>query len=116
MRSPLLRSRLADPACSATNLPLLPHHLQSPVALKVDLLLKPREHVLRRDVACGAVQSDIVVMVHVIMHRTSRVIERQRRSWPDVLPLEGFVPALDLWLQMLDFFSAEWVAKVGLKY
>jgi hypothetical protein len=35
----------------ATNLPLLPHRLQLPVALRVDLLLPPRQHVLRRDVA-----------------------------------------------------------------
>jgi hypothetical protein len=34
----------------ATNLPLFPGRLQLPVALCVDLLLPPGEHVLRRDV------------------------------------------------------------------
>ena len=42
----------------ATNLPLLPRLLQLPVALRVDLLLPPRQRVLRRDVARGAVQAD----------------------------------------------------------
>src|SRR5258708_3449786 len=69
--------------------------LQLPVPFHVDLLLPPRQHVLRRDVARGAVQSDVVVAVHVNLHKTPRVIERQRRSWSDALPFERFVPALD---------------------
>ena len=35
----------------ATNLPLPPRRLQLPVALRVDLLLPPSQHVLRCDVA-----------------------------------------------------------------
>jgi hypothetical protein len=54
----------------ATNLPLLPRRLQLPVALRVDLLLPPRQHVLRRDVARGAVQPEVVVVVHVSAHQT----------------------------------------------
>jgi hypothetical protein len=46
----------------ATNLPLLPRRLQLPVVLRVDLLLPPCQHVLRRDVACGAVQADVIVV------------------------------------------------------
>ncbi len=79
----------------ATNLPLLPPRLQLPVALCVDLLLPPSQHVLRLDVARGTVQSDVVVVVDVTLHQTSRVIERQRRSRPDAFPFERFVPALD---------------------
>ena len=47
-----------------TNLPLLPRLLQLPVALRVDLRLTTSEHVLRRDIADGTVQSNIVVMLY----------------------------------------------------
>jgi len=67
----------------ATNLPLFPGRLQLPVALRVDLLLPPGEHVLRRDVARGAVQADVVVVVNVSAYQTLGIIERQRRSRPD---------------------------------
>jgi hypothetical protein len=77
------------------NLPLLPRRLQLPVALRVDLLLPPRQHVFRRDIARGAVESDVVVAVHVTLHQTTRVNDRQRRS-RDALGFERFVPALDL--------------------
>src|SRR5262249_27857021 len=80
----------------ATNLPLLPRLLQLSVALRMDLLLPPSEHVLRRDVACGAVQPDIVVTLDVTLHQSPRIIERQWRSRPDAPPFERFVPALDL--------------------
>ena len=49
----------------ATNLPLLSRRLQLSVPLRVDLLLSRGEHVPRRDVARGAVQADVVVVVHV---------------------------------------------------
>ena len=45
--------------------PLLARILQFPIARSVDLLLTPGEHVLRRDVADGAVQADVVVVAHV---------------------------------------------------
>src|SRR6266700_2828785 len=80
----------------ATNLPLLPRRFQLPVALRVDLLLPPSQHVLRGDVASRAVQPNIVVVVHVSAYQTPRIIERQRCSWPDGLPFERFVPTLDL--------------------
>ena len=60
----------------ATNLPLLPRRLQLPVALRMDLLPPPRQHVLRRDVARGAVQADVIVVVHVTPHQPQRIIER----------------------------------------
>jgi hypothetical protein len=41
----------------ATNLPLFPRRLQLPVPLGLNLLLMPGEHVLRRDVSDGAVQT-----------------------------------------------------------
>ena len=74
---------------------LLPRLLQLPVALRVDLLLTPGEHVLRRDVANGAVQADIVVMFHVALHQPPRILQRQRRSRPDALSFERFVPTFD---------------------
>src|SRR2546425_2056561 len=47
----------------AMNLPLFPGRLQLPVAPRMDVLLPPRQHVLRRDVARGAVQADVVVQL-----------------------------------------------------
>src|SRR5215467_2631757 len=52
-----------------TNLPLFSCLLQLPISLSMDLLLTAGEHVLRRDVADGAVQADIVVMFHVALHQ-----------------------------------------------
>src|ERR1039458_5457355 len=46
-----------------TDLPLASGRSQLPVALSVDLLLVAGEHVLRRDVADGTVQADVVVML-----------------------------------------------------
>ena len=59
-----------------TNLPLLPRRLQFPVAPSVDLLLPPSQYVFRRDVAHSAVQTDVVVVVHVSAYQTPRIIER----------------------------------------
>ena len=73
---------IASSGLLAMNLPLLPRRLQLAVALRVDLLLPPRQHVLRRMVARGAVQSDVVVVVHASAYQTPCIIERQRRSWP----------------------------------
>jgi hypothetical protein len=58
----------------ATNLPLLPRRLQLPVALSMDLLLPPSQHVLRRDVACGAVQPDVVVTLDVTLRQSPRSV------------------------------------------
>ena len=46
-----------------TSLPLFSRLLQLPIPLGMDLLLTPGEHVLRRDVADGTVQADVVVML-----------------------------------------------------
>ena len=56
----------------------------------------PGEHVLRRDVSDGAVQTHVVVMLYVTLHQTKRIFERQRRPGPNALPFEGFVPTFDL--------------------
>jgi hypothetical protein len=42
----------------------------------VDLLLPPSQHVFRRDVARGAVQAEVVVVVHVSAYQTPGIIER----------------------------------------
>jgi hypothetical protein len=46
----------------ATNLRLLPRRLQLSISLCLDLLLPPRQHVLRGDVADGAIQANVVVV------------------------------------------------------
>jgi hypothetical protein len=63
--------------------PLLARILQFPIARRVDLGLPPCEHILRRDVADGAVQANVVVMLDIPLNQTSRIIEGQRRSGPD---------------------------------
>ncbi len=45
--------------------PLFPRRLQLPIPLGLNLLLMPGEHVLWRDVADGAVQTDVVVVLYV---------------------------------------------------
>jgi hypothetical protein len=45
----------------AAVLPLFPPRLQLPIPVGLNLLLMPDEHVLWRDVADGAVQTDVVV-------------------------------------------------------
>ena len=54
-------------SCSflSADLPLLPRLVQLPISLSMDLLLTAGEQVLRRDVANGTVQADIVVMFRV---------------------------------------------------
>jgi len=47
----------------AAILPLFPRRLQFPIPVGLNLLLMPGEHVLRRDVADGTIQTDVVVMV-----------------------------------------------------
>src|SRR5579864_9447314 len=78
-----------------TNLTLLSRRLQFPVPIGVDFLLTPGEHVLRRNVANRAVQADVVVMLDIALHQTPCIVQRQRRSRPDALSLERFVPAFD---------------------
>src|SRR5712692_5909620 len=68
--------------------PLFSCRLQLPVPLGLNLLLMPGEHVLRRDVADGAVETHVVVMLHVTLNQTPRIFERQRRARADALPFE----------------------------
>src|SRR5215471_17226494 len=78
-----------------TNLTLFSGLLQLPISLTMDLLLTAGEHVLRRDVANGTVQADVVVILHVALHQPARILQRQRRSRPDTLSFERFVPTFD---------------------
>ena len=52
-----------------TNLPLLPRLLQLLISLGVDLSLAPGEHVPWRDVADGAIQTGIFVMLDITFHQ-----------------------------------------------
>lgn len=71
----------------ATNLPLFSRRLHLPVAVRLDLLLPPRQHVLRRDVARGAGHADVVVVVQVSAYQTSRIL----RLTPLEPPTKGAV-------------------------
>ena len=67
----------------------------------MDLLLTAGEHVLRRDVANGTIQADIVLMLDVALHQTPRIIQRQWRSWPDALSFARFVPTFDFSVRLM---------------
>ena len=59
------RPRRSSRGLPATNLALFTRLLQLPIPLDVDLRVTPGEHVLRRDVADGTIQADVVVMLDV---------------------------------------------------
>jgi hypothetical protein len=72
----------------AAVLPLFPRRLQFPIPLGVNLLRMPGEHVLRRDVADGAVQTHVVAMLDVTFNETPRIFERQRGAGADAISFE----------------------------
>jgi hypothetical protein len=59
----------------AAILPLFPRRLQFPIPLGLNLLPMPGEHVIRRDVTNGAVQTHVVVMLYLTLNQTPRVVE-----------------------------------------
>ena len=59
----------------STDLPLLPSRRQLLVSFDVNLLLTTGQHILRRDVADGTVQSDLVVMLDVASHQAPRIVQ-----------------------------------------
>jgi hypothetical protein len=62
---------------------LFPRRLRLPITLILNLLLPPGEHVLRRDVANGAVQTNVVVMLYITLKHPPGIFERQRRARAD---------------------------------
>src|SRR4029077_8667118 len=80
----------------AAILPLFLRRVQLRIALGLILLLVPGEHVLRRDVAGGTVQADVVLILHVVLDQTPRIFQRQRRSRPNALGFQRLVPPFDL--------------------
>jgi hypothetical protein len=58
----------------ATILPLLPCRFQLPIPFGLNLLLIPGEQVLRRDVADGAVQTNVVVTSYVTLTPLPRIV------------------------------------------
>jgi hypothetical protein len=48
----------------------------------------PGEHVLRRDVADGAVQTHVVVTLHVALNQTPSIFQRQWCARADALPFQ----------------------------
>src|SRR5579863_2191489 len=85
---------------------LLSGGFQLAVAFRVDLMLTPRQHVLRRDVASSTVQADVVVTLHVALDQTPRIFQRQRRSRTNALALQRLVPAFDLAVRL-------WIVRGG---
>ena len=79
----------------AAILPLFPRRLQLPIPVGLNLLLMTGEHVLWRDVADRAVQTNVVVMLYVTLNQMPRIFQRQRRSRADALLFERFVPTFD---------------------
>jgi len=61
-----------------------------------DLLVPALPLGLRRDVADGAVQPHLVVVVDIPSHYPPRIIQGQRRLDAEAVPLEGAVKAFDL--------------------
>jgi hypothetical protein len=59
---------------SAAELALQARLLQFPVALSMDLRLSNYEHVLRRDVANGTGQAEVVVMLDLTMNQALRIV------------------------------------------
>jgi hypothetical protein len=64
----------------------------------MDLSPTSGEHVPRRDVADGAVQADVAVMLDASLDQTPGILQRQGRSRPDALSFERSVPTFDLGL------------------
>jgi hypothetical protein len=60
---------------------LLPGLCQLPVPFDVNFVLVSAEHVLRRDVADGAIQTDVIVMVYVTLAKTKVVCGDCNNGW-----------------------------------
>jgi len=52
------------------------------------------QSVRRRNVADGAVQADVVVVLDILTCDPARILQRKRRLRTDALPLDGLVEAL----------------------
>jgi hypothetical protein len=66
-------------------LPLLARFFQLVVTRRMDLGLAPRQHICWRDESNGAVQTDGVVVLDVLLDQMLTILRRRRRSWPDAL-------------------------------
>jgi hypothetical protein len=64
------------------NLPLFSGQLQIPIPLGVDLLLPPRQYILRRNVADGTVQA----LLHVALLGATVVLERPKELHAEAQP------------------------------
>lgn len=68
-------------------LTLQPSRCQLPVAVGVNLLLASGQHILRRDIADGTVQSDAVVMLDMAVQEAPGIVQRKRCSRSNTLAL-----------------------------
>ena len=102
------RNAASDGAFAATRIPayavclapsqlaLLASLLQLPVALRVDLDLPTREHVVRRHVPDRAVQPDMVIVIHIPLNQAfasssdSGVRSRMRSRFSDLCQRSSF--------------------------
>src|SRR5215813_1011594 len=83
-----------------TNLPLPASFLQFVVAGSMDLYLSPSQHILRRHIADRAVQAHGVVVLHITLDQTPRIVQSQWRKRPNAFPLERLVPTFDLAIRL----------------
>ena len=95
-------NRLVKSACNSPFRPLAGAAVAAPaslfefaVALRVDFIPAAGEHVCGRDIADGAVQAHVVVVIDVVADQAPRIVQRQRRAGPDAFLFERFVPAFD---------------------
>jgi hypothetical protein len=71
----------------AAILPVFSRRFQFPIPVDLNLLLASGQHILRRDLADGTVQADVVVMLDVALYQTQCIVQRKRCSRPDALAL-----------------------------
>ena len=71
--------------CRPSQLPLMTCLLKLAIAGGVDLGLSAGEHIVRRHITDGAVQTHCVVVIHVGLNQTQRIFPSQRCAGPDAL-------------------------------
>src|ERR1700676_1878257 len=83
--------KICKRSCRTPELPLAARVLQFAIACGVNLGLTSGEHIVRRHIANGTVQTHGVVVIHVGLNQAYRVFPGQGRAGPDALRLERFV-------------------------
>ena len=69
--------------CRPSLLPLMTCLFELAIARRVDLRLSASEHIVRRHITDGAVQTHGVVVIHVGLNQAQRIFPGQRCAGPD---------------------------------